>query len=117
MTPSFHPSWATRRIATKTQLLFFEPEAGPVQAHPRFIQWPKPHEIQVRFTGDPVTYLVFDGEAIAYVPLTIAEDAPLGPTTLTVKPVFQVCDDTQCPRPHHSRAREAVGTNMGYPSR
>ena len=82
----------------KTQLLF-EPEAGPVQAHPRFIQWPKPHEIQVRFTGDPVTYLVFDGEAIAYVPLTIAEDAPLGPTTLTVKPVFQVCDDTQCLAP------------------
>lgn len=82
----------------KTQLLF-EPKAGPVQAHPRFIQWPKPHEIQVRFTGDPVTYLVFDGEAIAYVPLTIAEDAPLGPTTLTVKPVFQVCDDTQCLAP------------------
>ncbi len=82
----------------KTQLLF-QPLDGPVQPHPRYIQWPETHEIQVRFTGDPIAYSVFDGDAIAFVPLTISPDAPLGQTTLMVKPVFQVCDDTQCLAP------------------
>ena len=82
----------------KTEL-FFNPEDGPIKAHPRYIQWPKSHEIEVRFTGDPVSYSVFDGNAVAYVPLTISPEAPLGKTTLTVKPVFQVCDDTVCLAP------------------
>ena len=82
----------------KTQL-FFEPLDGPIRAHPRFTQWPEPHEIKVAFTGNPVTYAVFEGRAVAYVPVTIAPDAPLGQATLTVKPVFQVCDDSSCLAP------------------
>jgi thiol:disulfide interchange protein DsbD len=79
----------------KTEL-FFEPLEGPIRAHPRFIQWPESHEIEVAFTGEPVPYLVFEGRAIAYVPVTIAADAPLGKATLTIKPVFQVCDAISC---------------------
>ncbi|MCH2134525.1 MAG: thioredoxin family protein [Phycisphaerales bacterium] len=82
----------------KTEL-FFEPADSPLQAHPRYIQWPETHEIKVTFTGDPVPYSVFEGKAIAYVPVTIPMDAPLGSATLTIKPVFQVCDDTSCLAP------------------
>ncbi|MEE2907180.1 MAG: cytochrome c biogenesis protein CcdA [Planctomycetota bacterium] len=82
----------------KTEL-FFEPADGPIRAHPRFIQWPEPHEIKVAFTGSPIPYEVFEGTAVAYVPITIAPDAPLGQASLTVKPVFQVCDDSTCLAP------------------
>ena len=82
----------------KTQL-FFAPENSPLQAHPDFIQWPEPHQSQVAFLGKPVSYGVFEKKAIAYVPVTIAPDAPPGPATLLVKPVFQVCDATSCLAP------------------
>ncbi|MAT81084.1 MAG: hypothetical protein CMJ29_05500 [Phycisphaerae bacterium] len=82
----------------KTELIF-EPLDGPIQVHPQFTQWPEVHDIQVSFTGSPVSYGVFEGKAIAYVPLTISKEAPLGPASLTVKPVFQVCDDTSCLMP------------------
>lgn len=61
------------------------------------IQWPEPHAVEVAFTGTPVEFLVYDGRAIAYVPLRLAETAAPGQTlTLTVRIDFQACDDTTC---------------------
>ena len=89
----------TRYWESGVSVLPWNPADGPIRAHPRFIQWPEPHEIKVAFTGNPISYAVFEGRAVAYVPITIAADAPLGLATLTVKPVFQVCDDTTCLAP------------------
>ncbi|MBG79910.1 MAG: hypothetical protein CMJ39_04260 [Phycisphaerae bacterium] len=98
----------------KTQL-FFTPVDGPLQVHPQFIQWPEAHEIDVEFTGDPIKYSVFEGEAIAYVPVTIADDAALGSTTITVKPVFQVCDDKVCLAPTPQPGEGSTWDEYGIP--
>lgn len=69
---------------------------GSLKPHTRFIQWPQPKSIEVNFTGNPVPYNVFSGKTVAYLPVTVAPDAPTGPATLTVKVTYQACDDRQC---------------------
>lgn len=64
--------------------------------HTKFIQWPRPKTIEVNFTGNPVPYNVFSGKAVAYLPVTVRKDAPIGPATLTVKITYQACNDQQC---------------------
>jgi thiol:disulfide interchange protein len=64
-----------------------------------WIQWPTPHEIIVTFAGPDVPYNVFEGRAIAYVPITVPQDAALGDVMLNVRVVFQACDPTHCLAP------------------
>ena len=60
-------------------------------------QWPGVHHAEVRFTGSPVLFGVFDGRAVAFVPLTIAQDAaPGSELSIDVKVEWQACDDTIC---------------------
>ena len=84
-------------IATKLHIDI--PDSTGVTIHDGFIQWPKPHTVNVGFGSSPVDYEVFDGTAIIYVPLTVDSDATLGNITINLKPVFQVCDDSSCMRP------------------
>ncbi len=72
--------------------------ASPLQAHPAKIQWPKAQPIEVAFTGEPVMYKVYTGRAVAYLPVTVAKDAPLGEATLKVSLTYQACDDKTCLR-------------------
>jgi len=67
--------------------------------HLKWTQWPDTHEIMVGFGGPAVPYGVFEGRAIAYVPITVASDASAGPVTLTIRTVFQACDDVVCLAP------------------
>jgi thiol:disulfide interchange protein DsbD len=67
--------------------------------HPGWIQWPESHEIMVGFGGTPVPYEVFSGRAIAWVPVTVPENAAVGSATITVRPFFQACNDTTCLAP------------------
>ncbi len=64
-------------------------------------QWPKPHAVKVDLagTGDPVDYEVFEGYAIAYVPIIIADAAAPGSIQLAITAKYQACDDTSCARP------------------
>lgn len=64
-------------------------------------QWPKPHAVKVDLvgTGDPVDYEVFEGYAVAYVPIIIADGAAPGTIQLTITGGYQACDDTSCARP------------------
>lgn len=64
-----------------------------------WIQWPAAHEIIVGWGGGAVPYEVFEGRAIAYVPVIAPRDASLGEVTLTLRPVFQACDPTHCLAP------------------
>jgi thiol:disulfide interchange protein len=64
-------------------------------------QWPKAHAVPVDLagTGEPVDYEVFEGFAVAYVPVIIADTAPAGSLQLVVTGGYQACDDTSCARP------------------
>ena len=55
---------------------------GALQPLTDWIQWPEAHEVEVAFVGTPVLYGVWEGKAIAYIPIHVANDAPLGTATL-----------------------------------
>ncbi len=42
---------------------------------------------------------MYEGRAIAYLPVTIADDAPIGTVQLRIRPVYQACDETSCLAP------------------
>ncbi len=65
------------------------------------IHWPTPIAVDVDFffTGNPISYLVYTGKAIIYVPVTIADDAQLGERTIELSVTYQVCDETTCLAP------------------
>ena len=64
------------------------------------IQWPEPHAVEVAFTGTPVEYLVYEGRAIAYVPLLVSQDAVVGESIqLTIEIEYQSCNDEYCDLP------------------
>ena len=84
-------------IATEVAV---EVEPGaPVEPRPGFTQWPEPEVVRVAFVDEAVDYAVFGGEAVVYVPVTVADDAAPGAYGLTVRVTLQACDDTQCMRP------------------
>ena len=62
------------------------------------VQWPEPRPALVpNVTGGGTTEaLTYKGRALAYIPILIASDAPLGEHTLTLDISLQACDETQC---------------------
>lgn len=64
-------------------------------------QWPKPHVVAIDLagTGEPSDYEVFEGFAVAYIPVIIADSVPPGAVQLKVTGGYQACDDTTCARP------------------
>lgn len=61
------------------------------------VQWPPVHQVEVAFTGAPVQYGVYEGRAIAFVPVQIAASAAVGSTlTINLAAAFQACDDSVC---------------------
>lgn len=86
-----------------TELVVDSDPASGLLVHVPFVQWPDEYVVQVAFGGTPVDYAVYEGRAIAYLPITVAADAAPGTTTVRIKPIFQACDDTTClapsPRP------------------
>jgi thiol:disulfide interchange protein len=81
-----------------TEIYFDLTASSGVQVHEPFIQWPSQHTVEVAFGGTPVDYNVYEGRAIAYLPITIADDAALGEVDLLIRPEFQACDATSCLR-------------------
>lgn len=81
-----------------------ETDGAPIEVHPGFIQWPASKSLE--FFGDTVH--VYEGKAIAHLPLTVAADAEPGEYTVRVRASFQSCDDTQClpPTPYPPAAGE-----------
>ncbi len=62
-------------------------------------QWPEPYPATVEWTGSPVEVLVLEGRVVAYLPVSVAADAPTGSRTLTFFYEYQACDDHQCFQP------------------
>ncbi|MCC7390380.1 MAG: thioredoxin family protein [Phycisphaerales bacterium] len=94
--PVLPASWEDLFVAIPTTVAVAGPEGlgvGPVQ-------WPESHELMLDLTasGTPEPYAVYEGRAVAFVPVRLPEWAS-GSIELTVKVGYQACDDTTCDRP------------------
>jgi DsbC/DsbD-like thiol-disulfide interchange protein len=80
------PAIPTRILVTRSTGV----QVGP-------IQWPSPSIIKLDLagTGTPEPYGVFEGRAVAYLPLVLRPDAT-GAATLELQVSFQVCNDNIC---------------------
>lgn len=66
------------------------------------IQWPTPSLARVADpTGesDTIELMTYQDRAIAYVPIVVAPDAPLGPQKITFTVGYQACDEMSCQPP------------------
>jgi thiol:disulfide interchange protein len=57
-------------------------------------QFPKPHALTVSYFTSPV--MVYEHQAVIFVPVVINTDAAPGDRTLSVEVVYQACDDKVC---------------------
>lgn len=62
------------------------------------IQWPTPEPALTAdpMGGPPITLPLFKDKAVAYLPIIVADDAPEGPLSLSLRVSYQACDDSQC---------------------
>lgn len=74
-------------------------DEAPLTVHGGAIQWPEPKVIEVAFMNEPVQYAVYAGRAVAYVPITVNQDAEPGRYPVTFSLTYQACDDTTCIAP------------------
>ncbi|MFO0874838.1 MAG: cytochrome c biogenesis protein CcdA [Phycisphaerales bacterium] len=63
-----------------------------------FLTWPDVHGVMANLGDGMQHYAVFEGRAIAYLPITIAADAKPGPAKLAITVGFQACNDQSCMR-------------------
>ncbi|MEX2216411.1 MAG: cytochrome c biogenesis protein CcdA [Phycisphaeraceae bacterium] len=64
---------------------------GQVTLHTGFIQWPKVGQTNVGSKLAPEMYDVYKGKAVAFLPVTVAQDAKPGTVTITVLVTYQAC--------------------------
>jgi thiol:disulfide interchange protein DsbD len=88
----------TYEFAILTAIETGTPSAG-LSIHREWMAWPEIHGVAADLGDGPQTYGVFEGRAIAFVPVTVARDAPLGRATLPLRVTFQACDDRSCLAP------------------
>ncbi len=61
------------------------------------VQWPKAKQMSAAALGDPkATIPVFEGRAIAYVPLAVPATAAPGRAIIGLMIAYQACDETSC---------------------
>ncbi|MDX2132629.1 MAG: cytochrome c biogenesis protein CcdA [Planctomycetota bacterium] len=92
--PQIPPAWGSFPAVPTT----IEPDgAQHLTVHP--VQWPDGHEILLDLAGTgPEPYAVFEGVAVAYVPVTVSPTAA-GKASVTLRVGYQVCDDRTCQFP------------------
>lgn len=73
------------------------------------IQWPSTKELSAGALGDPNAKVpVFEGRAIAYVPVIVDAKAPLGKCDLAISVRQQACDEKTCVFPETTDAIVAI---------
>jgi thiol:disulfide interchange protein DsbD len=73
------------------------PPAAVTVAVPN-IQWPAPHGVKADVGDGPQTYAVFEGRAVAFVPVSVNAGAA-GQVTFKVSAGFQSCNENTCLAP------------------
>jgi len=63
------------------------------------VQWPVLHDIKVQYTSPPREVPAIADGAVAYLPVTISDDAEAGERAVSVNVRFQSCDDKKCYAP------------------
>lgn len=72
------------------------------------VQYPKPHDVTVNYTGKPQQIPVYEGRTVLYVPVIVGADAALGETAVTVAVRYQACNDRLCYPPRNVAADAAL---------
>lgn len=67
-----------------------------VRVYPASTQWPATKEVRVAFGTRPIMIPSYAGRAVAFVPVEIASDAPLGRVSIPLTFSYQACDDMTC---------------------
>lgn len=67
-----------------------------VKVYPRSAQWPKPHEVEVGFTGSPVKLLSYAEPTTVFIPVVIESSAKPGEVTIPLTVSYQACNDMVC---------------------
>ncbi|CAG0948790.1 Thiol:disulfide interchange protein DsbD [Phycisphaerales bacterium] len=90
--PKIPPSWGGF-LAIPTEIAVGETPGVVIGA----VQWPKVATIPVDLagTGVPTPYGVFEGSAVAFVPVTVKPDAT-GKITINLNVSYQACNDRTC---------------------
>lgn len=76
------------------------------------VQWPEEHTIRIDLTGSgtPEPYAVYEGDAVAFVPVRLPPEAS-GPVELTVEVRYQACNDTVCDMPQDESFQVSVNAD------
>ncbi|MCP3902306.1 MAG: DUF255 domain-containing protein [Planctomycetes bacterium] len=85
-------------FAILTEISAWAVPAGAMEPRIDVSRWPDLQGVTADLGTGPMNFGVFEGKAVVYIPVVIPADAPLGEATLTVKTIFQACDDRQCAR-------------------
>jgi thiol:disulfide interchange protein len=85
--------------AIHTAIVFAKDSGKSFEVFTDQIQWPELHSETMNVGDGPNKYAVFTGKAVAYVPVKVAKNAPLGEATLEFMATFQSCDETNCLAP------------------
>lgn len=115
-TPAVPKSWQGLFDPIPTAITLKAPGGVSV----RQTQYPPTHTIRVDLVGSgkPEPYAVFEGKAVAYVPIEIAKDAK-GDLVIPITVDFQACDDKVCMPPETAeltvtlRVDPATGKDLG----
>ena len=106
--PQVPPELGDASLYIATAIEASAPADGAAQPHVDHIQWPKPKTVEVAFVDEPVNYDVFAGKAVAYLPVTIPQDAPTGEVTLDLQLTYQACDDRKCLAPVRGKSHSVT---------
>ncbi|QQE11840.1 thioredoxin family protein [Planctomycetota bacterium] len=63
------------------------------------VQYPKPHQVIVNFTGEESQLPAYDNKTIFYVPVVVKGDASAGEYPIKVNVDYQTCNDRACLAP------------------
>ncbi len=97
--PIVPPELGDASFYIETEVKALPDSGSAARLHTDFIQWPPVHMAKVSFVGTPVEYGVFDGNAAAFVPVTIDGGARTGEHNIQLAVTYQACDDKVCLAP------------------
>ena len=75
----------------KTQIAASVPAGSAIDLNAGFLQWPRRDTINLGTKEKPEPYDVFNGKAVAYLPVTIKAGAKPGTVTIDFKITYQAC--------------------------
>lgn len=107
MQPPYHINPDKDRLPDDTRLIPTSVTLSdlPAGITAGIVQYPEPHMVQVRYTGEVESVAALEGEVTLYVPLTVASDVAPGTHVVQASVRYQSCNETVCLFPATTRVR------------